>query len=546
MATLHLKDAPNALQLTKHSKEVILPPQMKSVSITKKSSDASRREFLKVLLRMGAGVTAASLLSSCRIAVEPNPPRGCDTTQKSAGAVSRSPCYDGPQPNVVLIVVDDLAAGVMGKGSRFPFLKTPHLDRLQREGTTFDNAFVPSAICSPSRASLLTGSYPHNHGVRVNDIEDLSGALPNFPDLLRDAGYSTGFVGKWHMDNNLSHPRLNFDYWLSFAGQGVYNDPTFNENGRTFQARGYVTDLITDYAVEFIQEPRQQPFCLILSHKAGHLPFTAAPRHKRALRNARLPEPPNFQETFAGKPEWQRRYKECGLGREGWEACKEVPEKLPLERWRPYDRAKLEHLRTLLAVDDSLGRVFDALEFMEQLDNTVFIFTSDNGFMLGAHRLSDKRVMYEEAIRVPLTIRYPGRFKADHHVKQLVSTLDLAPTVLELGQQNVPETMLGKSLLLLNADANAQWRDRILYEYFQGHMDAAVPTMFGVRTERWKYVTYPELQDDIDELYDLESDPYELNNLINNSAYAATVGELSASLQQQLADTGYENQLASL
>lgn len=515
-------------------------------TVTDNPTFTSRREFLKTLLRASAGMTAASILSSCRIAVEPEPPQGCETVQPVSSSGRHSLCYSGQQPNIVLVLVDDLATGVMGKGSRFPFLKTPHLDRLQREGTTFENAFVASSVCSPSRASLLTGSYPHNNGVLVNDVQDLSASLPNFPDLLKDIGYNTGFVGKWHMDNAVSSPRLNFDYWLSFAGQGVYNDPTLNENDKTFKASGYITDLLTDYAVDFIKQPRQQPFSLILSHKAGHVPFTAAPRHKHALRNARLPEPPNFQETFAGKPEWQRKYKECGLGRNGWETCEHVPEELPLERWLPYDAAILEHLRTLLAVDDSLGRVFDALEFMGQLDNTVFIFTSDNGFMLGAHRFNDKRMMYEESIRIPLTIRYPKKFKANHGVTQLVSMLDLAPTVLELGEQGIPKTMFGRSLVPLMADETVPWRDRILYEYFQGYYDAAVPTMFGVRTERWKYITYPELQGDIYELYDLERDPYELDNLIDDPDYTATIVELGASLRQQLADTGYENRLANL
>lgn len=473
---------------------------------------ASRRDFLKTMLRVGAGASAASVLASCRIALAP--PR---------------------QPNVVLVLVDDLAAGVMGKGSRFPFLKTPHLDRLQREGTTFDNAFVPTSVCSPSRASLLTGSYMQNHKVLGNDVEDLKNR-PNFPNRLQEAGYTTGFVGKWHMDNAVSDPRLNFDYWLSFPGQGVYHDPTLNENGSTLQASGYITDLLTDYAVGFIREPRQQPFCLILSHKAGHAPFAPAPRHKDAFSRARLPEPPNFRETFAGKPEWQRRYKLCGLGRPGWEACTEVPAELPLEPWRPYDRVILEHLRTLLAVDESLGRVYDALEATGQLDDTIVIFTSDNGFMLGAHRLSDKRVMYEESIRVPLTIRYPTRFRAGHHIKQLVSTLDIAPTVLELGQQDVPRTMRGRSLLPLVADETTPWRDALIYMYQQSWEDAGVPSMDGIRTKRWKYVTYWPFGTEIFELYDLQNDPYELKNLINDPAHADTKEILHGALGRRLSE----------
>jgi N-acetylglucosamine-6-sulfatase len=501
--------------------------------------ETSRRQVLELLMRVGAGATVASALSSCGITgPKPvvRPPRP-------------GPRYQGELPNVVLVLVDDLAADVMSEGSRFPFLATPNVARMQREGATFDQAFVPTAVCSPSRASLLTGAYAHTHGVRVNDIKDLPDELPNFPSLLKEAGYDTGFVGKWHMDNASSEPRLGFDYWLSFAGQGVYEDPVLNENGHTFQADGYVTDLLTEYGVNYIQTARQKPFCLIVSHKAGHVPFEAAPRHAGAFSGAQLPEPANFAETFADKPAWQRRYKLCGLQRESWEACEDadIPERLPLEPWNPHDDALLTHLRTLLAVDEGIGALFEALENMEQLDNTIFVFTSDNGFMLGAHRLFDKRVMYEESLRIPLVIRYPEEVAAGRHVPQLVSTLDLAPTLVELGGLEPPETMLGASLLPLFRDGTAPWRDRLLYEYFQErNRGPGVPTILGVRTARWKYVHYPELPDDIDELYDLENDPHELRNLIAEPDYAATLGELQSALQQQLADTGYPGRLAGL
>lgn len=500
--------------------------------------DPSRRKALELCLKLGAGVSLASALSSCRIAapkppVEPPPP---------------GPRYRGEQPNIVLVLVDDLAAEVMGTESRFPFLETPNVSRLEREGATCERAFVPTAVCSPSRASLLTGAYAHTHGVRFNDVQELNGDLPTFPSLLKAGGYDTGFIGKWHMSHASSEPRLDFDYWLSFGGQGVYEDPVLNENGREFKRNGYVTDLLGEYAVDYIQAPRQKPFCLIVSHKAGHVPFTAAPRHERAFAGAQLPEPPNFAETFAGKPEWQRRYKLCGLGRKSWEACEDtdIPESLPLEPWNPNDHQLLTHLRTLLAVDDGVGRLLEALENMEQLDNTVFVFTSDNGFLLGAHRLFDKRLMYEESLRIPMVIRYPKKVAAGKRIPQLVSTLDLAPTLVKAGGLEPPETMLGASLLPLFEDETTPWRDRLLYEYFRADRGPGVPTMLGVRTERWKYVHYPELPDDIDELYDLKTDPLELRNLFADPEYAVTLGELQGALQQQLADTGYPGQLAGL
>ena len=503
------------------------------------NTDVSRRKLLELLLRVGAGATVASALSSCGI----TPTKPTNPTVKPPPKGSR---YKGERPNVVLVLVDDLATGVMGEGSRYPFLETPNVRRLQREGATFDQAFVPASICSPSRASLLTGVYAHNHGVRVNDVQDLPSSFPTFPSLLQAGGYDTGFVGKWHMNNGSSGPRPGFDYWLSFAGQGVYENPVLNENGREFKADGYVTDLLSSYAVDYIQTVRDNPFCLIVSHKAGHVPFKAAPRHERAFAGASLPEPKNFNETFAGKPAWQRRYKLCGLARKGWEACGTVPEALPLEPWNAHNDNLLTHLRTLLAVDEGLGMLFQALENMEQLDNTVFIFTSDNGFMLGAHRLMDKRLMYEESMRIPLVIRYPKALGAGRHSSRLVSLLDLAPTLLELGQQNVPTAMLGASLQPLFADEAAPWRDRLLYEYFQEVPGPAVPTMLGVRTERYKYVHYPDLVDDIDELYDLEADPLELRNLVAEPEYAVKLGELQGALAQQLVQTGYTPRLAGL
>ena len=508
------------------------------------TTSVSRRQTLELLLRVGAGASVAAALSSCRITgpepigpgpVVPPPPPG--------------PRYRGELPNVVVVVVDDLAADVMGQGSRFPFLKCPNVERLQREGATFERAFVPTSVCSPSRASLLTGTYAHTHGVRVNDIQDLMDVLPNFPGLLEGAGYDTGFVGKWHMNNGSSEPRLGFDYWLSFAGQGVYTDPTLNENGHKFKASGYVTDLLSDYTVKYIQTPREKPFCLVVSHKAAHTDdtrYVPAPRHENAFEGEAFPEPPSFNDPLAGKPAWQRRYAECGLGRKGWEDCGEVPAALPPRAWNAFDENRLNHLRTLLAVDEGLGTLLQALTNMEQLDNTVVVFTSDNGYMLGAHRLFDKRVMYEESLRVPMVARFPKKLTAGRKSARLVSTLDLAPTFLELAGQAVPDTMLGASLLPLFADEGTPWRDRLLYEYFQEAPGPAVPTMLGVRTERYKYVTYPELTEDIDELYDLEADPYELRNLIADPDYAPLLGELQTTLAQDLADAGYPPQLASL
>lgn len=453
------------------------------------------------------------------------------------------PRYRGDRPNILVVVVDDLAAGVVGPGSRFPFLETPHIDRLAQEGAAFAESFVPTSVCSPSRASLLTGTYAHVHGVRVNDVQDLEDAPPSFPALLKGAGYDTGFVGKWHMDNARSGPRLGFDTWLSFAGQGAYEHPVLNENGREFRAGGYVTDLLSDYAAKWVQKPREQPFCLIVSHKAAHVPFAAAARHRFAFAGANLPEPENFGDTLKGKPAWQRRYKLCGLHPDAFALCDDVdiPELFPPERWNPQNYELLTYLRTLLAVDEGVGLLLEALESTAQLENTLVVFTSDNGFLLGAHRLFDKRTMHEESIRVPLVLRYPKRISAGARPSELVINLDLAPTILELAGVPVPGTVQGRSLWpLLDAEPQppVAWREALLYEYFKEY-GPGVPSILGVRTKRWKYVTYPELPDDIGELYDLARDPLELDNLIGVPGYAEIVTEMQRALEQQLAETGY-------
>ncbi|CAA9584507.1 MAG: Arylsulfatase [uncultured Truepera sp.] len=450
------------------------------------------------------------------------------------------PHYRGERPNILVVVVDDLAAGVVGKRSRFPFLKTPHISSLEGEGVFFPQAFVPTAVCSPSRASLLTGTYAHTHGVRVNDTQDLGETPPSFPSLLKRAGYETGFVGKWHMDSAHAGPRLGFDTWLSFAGQGVYKNPVLNENGRDFPVSGYVTDVLSRYAAAWVQRPRDRPFCLIVSHKAAHVPFEAAARHRFAFAGAELPEPANFGDTLEGKPAWQRRYKLCGLHPDTWDLCSDadVPALLPAERWNPRNYDLLTHLRTLLAVDESVGLLMEALRSVGQLDDTLIVFTSDNGFLLGAHRLFDKRTMHEESIRVPLVLRYPKRVPTGSEPPELVSTLDLAPTILELAGVRVPETVQGLSLWPLLDGSRASWRTELLYEYFQEY-GPGVPSILGVRSERWKYVTYPELTGDIGELYDLRDDPLELRNLISVARYQGVVAAMQGALEQQLAATGY-------
>ncbi|MBN2308947.1 MAG: sulfatase-like hydrolase/transferase, partial [Candidatus Hydrogenedentes bacterium] len=431
----------------------------------------------------------------------------------------------------------------LGCSGRFPFLKTPNMDRLAREGAQFANAFVTTSLCSPSRACFLTGCYAHRHGVRTNEHRDPDPALTTFPQALQRAGYETAFVGKWHM-RPVAEPRPGFDYWLSFRGQGQYLNPELNENGRAFRAEGYMTDLLTRYAVDWIEQPRDKPFCLLLWHKAVHGPFTPADRHANAFPDARLPEPASFSDSLEGRPAWMRRARLYGARMEEWRKSegKSVPDAVKPGSWSGTNRAHLDYMRALMAVDESLGAVLASLEARGQLDNTLVVFTSDNGFFLGEHGRGDKRLAYDESLRIPLLMRYPGLVEAGSVIDPMALNIDLGPTFLDLAGARIPRSMQGASLLPLLRGDSRTWRKSFLYEYFQESWLPGIPTMTGVRTERWKYVQYPHVPGELEELYDLRADPIEVVNLATDPAHAGTLADMRAELARLKKQTGYTAQ----
>ncbi len=471
------------------------------------------------------------------------------TRAAAAGAAATLPWWSKPleaapakRPNLIFILTDDQRYDAMGFMGRVPFFKTPNMDRLAREGATLTNAFVTTALCSPSRASFVTGTYAHRHGVVNNEANDPDPSLENFPQALRKAGYETAYIGKWHMERK-SDPRPGFDYWLSFLGQGVYNDPKLNENGREFQAEGYMTDLLTDYAVKFLEKDRDKPFCMILAHKAVHGPFTPAERHKDAGSDAVLPEPASFKDDYRGKPEWQRRLMAFGGGtKPKWLESKDkpVPETIPPVEWSGKEQGRLNYYRTLLAVDESIGKVLDTLEKKGMLDDTVVAFAGDNGFFMGEHRKGDKRLAYEESIRIPWLIRYPKMIKPGTKIEEMTLNIDLGPTFLDLAGAKVPSSMQGRSLkpLFAGGEKHAPWRKMFLYEYFREDWYPGVPLILGLRTEKSKYVCYPDIKD-IDEMYDLEKDPSEMHNLAQDPARAADVKRLKAEFERMKRETSY-------
>lgn len=438
------------------------------------------------------------------------------------------------RPNFVFILVDDLRWDAMSCAGH-PFVRTPNIDKIASSGARFTNAFVTISLCAPSRACFLTGTYAHTNGVRTNEQMEFDHSMPTYPRLLQAAGYETAFVGKWHM-KPVSDPRPGFDYWLSFVGQGDYINPKLNENGRNFQATGYMTDLLTQYAVDFIKRPREKPFCLNLWHKAVHGPFTPADRHKDLYRDVLLPEPPSFRDTFERKPAWQsRRRSAAGDDRQ---ATRPSLADLQPPTWDPRDEQKLNYFRALAAVDDSVGRILDVLKETGVLDNTVIIFAGDNGYFHGEHRRGDKRAAYEESIRIPLVMCGPGVAKGGGTIRQMTLNIDIAPTILALAGVKTPSSMQGVSLKPLLAGGTPPWRKSFLYEYFQEKRLSQVPTIAAVRTESWKYVTYPEIQD-LDELYDLTRDPHEMRNLAVDPGAGDQLASMRVELERLKKETGY-------
>ncbi len=444
------------------------------------------------------------------------------------------------RPNVVFILIDDMRWDVMSCVDH-PFVKTPNIDGIAAAGVRFSNAFVTTSLCSPSRGSFLTGTYVHRHGVRLNGKMDLEPSLATFPMVLQRSGYETGFVGKWHMRPD-AEPRPGFDYWLSFKGQGQYVDPPLNENGREFKATGYMTDLLTDDAVRFLEKPREKPFCLVLAHKAMHGPFIPAKRHKDLYGPGDVRKPASFDDPLTSKPKWQRELAVTGGRQRAERRDRPVEASLEPATWDPesdVEKGRLNWHRTLAAVDESVGRVLETLRKTGAAENTVVIFTSDNGFFLGEHRRGDKRMAYEESMRIPLLIAGAGVTGKGRVVDELVLNIDVAPTIEELAGAAVPDTVQGRSLKPLLAGQKPAWRESFLYEYFQEAWIPGIPMMQGIRTRDFKYVRYPEL-DDIGELYDLKKDPREMHNLFEEPGSQAKLEEMKAELERLLKETDVE------
>jgi N-acetylglucosamine-6-sulfatase len=450
----------------------------------------------------------------------------------AADQLPPTPKRDGVQPrNVVFILTDDHRFDAMGCAGH-PFLETPHLDSIAANGTHIKNALVTTSLCSPSRASILTGLYTHKHRVIDNNRLVPEGTL-FFPQYLQRAGYDTAFIGKWHMGGHHDDPRPGFDHWVSFRGQGNYLPPgpkyTLNVNGERVKQKGYITDELTDYAVDWLKErDDEKPFFLYLSHKAVHSNFTPAERHQGRYADVDLSFLPTGKELSADKnaPRWVRDQKNSWHGID-----------FSYHSDKGLDYLYRRYCESVLAVDDSVGRVLKQLKDMGVHDDTLVIYMGDNGFMWGEHGLIDKRVSYEASIRVPMLMQCPNLFEGGTPTEQVVGNIDVGPTILHAAGLQKPDYMDGQSFLDLPNDPDADWRKYFLYVYYWEKNFPQTPTQFALRGDRFKYITYYGLWD-TDELYDLQTDPDELNNLIHDPDYKSVAKEMENQLYAMLGDEG--------
>jgi N-acetylglucosamine-6-sulfatase len=449
--------------------------------------------------------------------------------RRQQAAPPRLPKLPGRKPrNVIFILTDDQRYDALGFLRGQQFLETPHMDALARRGVHLPNAYVTTALCSPSRASILTGQYAHRHRVVDNDSPVPPG-LVFFPQYLQRAGYETAFVGKWHMGGPLDDPRPGFDHWVSFKGQGSYlpNADGLNVDGRRVPQKGYITDELNTYALDWLKGRRgDRPFMLYLSHKAVHAEFTPAERHRGRYAGKPFVPPLTMNPgNVQGAPAWVRNQ------RNSWHGV-DFPYHSELNIAEYYRR----YAETLLAVDEGIGQIVELLRGRGELDSTLIFLMGDNGFAFGEHGLIDKRTAYEESMRVPLLVQCPELFRGGTVVNEVVANIDIAPTILEAAGLRAPDGMDGRSFLPLAEGRRTPWRANLLYEYYWEWAFPHTPTIFALRGDRYKYIHYYGLWD-INELYDMQADPKEARNLIGSPEHREVVKQLGEQLYQTLEKT---------
>ena len=482
------------------------------------------------------------------------------------------------KPNIIFIMSDDhgyQAISAYNSG----LVKTPNIDRIANQGIKFNKAFVTNSICAPSRAVILTGKFSHLNGVPGND-QVFDGNQQTFPKILQQNGYQTAMIGKWHLK---SHP-TGFDYWNILPGQGDYYNPDFIKQGENTVYNGYVTDIITELSIDWLKNrDKNEPFCLLMQHKAPHRSWMPALKNLELFDDMDFTLPENFYDEYIGKEAlkvqmltvkdhmdvrmdfkipcdtcdtvsvnswapgeyWRRLDRLTPVERQKWDETYKTEEfefyevkddESKYDHWK-FRRYMEDYLRCIVSVDESVGQVLDYLKENGLEENTIVVYTSDQGFFLGEHGLFDKRYMYEEAMRTPLLIRYPKEIKEKSQTECLTQNLDIAATLIDVAGITIPGDMQGESLRKIWHNDVSEWRDAIYYHYYEKSFGAS--PHYGVRTNRYKLIHFYDVVDSW-ELYDLEIDPNEMENLYNDPGYEKILIELTdklIELQKKYMDT---------
>jgi arylsulfatase A-like enzyme len=456
------------------------------------------------------------------------------------------------QPNILFIMSDDHAAHAISC-YRSRINRTPGIDRIASEGMRFNNCFCTNSICTPSRASILTGTYNHVNGVTTLATM-MDNRLQTFPKLLQEAGYQTAMVGKWHLGQGPEHEPTGFDYWCVLPGQGLYHDPEMIEMGEKKTLPGYVTDLITERSLDWLKRrDPDRPFCLLCHHKAPHRPWEPAPRHLDRLRYTKIAEPDTLHDDYRNRARAaaaaQMRIDRDLNARDLKEPVPEGLSKVEERQWK-YQRYIKDYLSCIASVDESVEALLDYLDDNGLAEDTIVVYTSDQGFFLGDHGWYDKRFMYEESLRMPFVVRYPREI-APHSVSDdMILNVDFAPTFLDLVGIPIPSDMQGNSFRpLLGGKLPADWQTSMYYRYWMHLAHHNVYAHYGVRTLRYKLIYYysdsmgqagsiDESREPEWELFDLEHDPQEMNNVYSDPEYAEVVADLKEELHRLQAKVG--------
>ena len=471
---------------------------------------------------------------------------------------SKGAAAEKQPPNILFIFSDDLAfQAISAYGEKRQLLQTPNMDRIAREGIRFDRCLVTNSICGPSRATILTGKYSHMNGFYNNSNSTFDSKQQTYPKILQKSGYSTAIVGKWHL---VTDP-VGFDHWQILPGQGVYYNPPMIRNGEKVKESGYTTDVITDRSIEWLKNrDKTKPFMLMAQHKAPHREWSPAIRHLGWDKDRIYPEPETLFDDFAGR---SKAVSDHDMGIEGtftdldaklktpggmtpeqlaeWNAYyeprneayrKAAPTGKDLVRWR-YNRYMHDYLGCVKAVDESVGKLLDYLDQEGLAENTIVVCTSDQGFYLGEHGWFDKRWIFEESVRSPMLVRWPGKTKPGTVSKDIVSLLDVAQTFLDVAGQPIPADMQGRSLVpLLKGERPNNWRESFYYHYYEYPAPHRVRPHYGVVTDRYKLVHYYNTDVDDWELLDREKDPLEVKNFYKDPAYSDTAKRLHSELER--------------